>query len=628
MSGIYGFTYRDPDEQRNIDAIGGLEYWNRIYGRTAHTQTLTQTSGIGCHIEHFSDRFPYGGPVLQYRGGPAVVDALLFNRDEITASLGLDADCGMSDEELLLTLIDRKGFSALAQVNGDFAGAIWQEERREWTLFRDHLGVRPLYLYRDRDLFAFSTDMRGLLALPGASTAVNEMQCYTNLIGFVSLSLQNTEFEAIRCALPAAVTQVRMTDAGFELTEEVYWRLRRKKIRLGSDAEYEAELRRLITDSVNRRCDAISGLLGAELSGGLDSSIIDILISRHGREARYFSWSKDPSAIPLRDGTDERKVILDICEQEGIECRFTFSEDIAGYHRTAESVAPPYIDTHGLSYGSAWLRSQGASVVFSGHAGDEGVSHRGSRYELFYNHEYLAYFKLFWLDAQGKPLRLLRALKNGLKHAFDRYKEIHALPPESAYHSPVLNEGFSRRMRSRFSDQQMYFNYAPHKYVMQGGTRPRLDNAAYQGAYNGVRYLFPYVDHRVMDYALSVPRRLYISRTQSRVLFRETFREIMPRSLYEVTYKDLASIRGMAPKTDPTESFLSGLKRLLLQLDREQWEDVLAFDVLEKLNSYYDQSNIGTNSLFLGELARCVRIQNVKNHAGRWREFDEQDKTV
>jgi asparagine synthase (glutamine-hydrolysing) len=96
-------------------------------------------------VEHFSDRFPGGAPILHLDGADAVVDALLYNRDELEQALELAPDCGLSDEELLLKLVGQKGWKALAMVNGDFAGAVWDREKGTWTLFRDHLGVRPLY---------------------------------------------------------------------------------------------------------------------------------------------------------------------------------------------------------------------------------------------------------------------------------------------------------------------------------------------------------------------------------------------------------------------------------------------------------------------------------------------------
>ena len=64
------------------------------------------------------------------------------------------------------------------------------------------------------------------------------------------------------------------------------------------------------------------------------------------------------------------------------------------------------------------------------------------------------------------------------------------------------------------------FSYDPVSYIHQGGSRNRLDNVALYGAYNGVRYLIPYLDYRVIDYAVSIPRYQYLRGRRNRFVFR------------------------------------------------------------------------------------------------------------
>ena len=188
------------------EALGGLEYWNRIYGDHARDCALAGRSGLGCHVEHFSDRFPCGAPILHMDGADAVVDSLLYNRDELEQALELAPGCGLSDEELLLKLVGQKGWKALAMVNGDFAGAVWDREKGTWTLFRDHLGVRPLYYYMENGIFAFSTDIRGIAAVPGIELRPNEKQIFARLHFCDTLSLQETDYANVRCIRPGGCT--------------------------------------------------------------------------------------------------------------------------------------------------------------------------------------------------------------------------------------------------------------------------------------------------------------------------------------------------------------------------------------------------------------------------------------
>ena len=626
MSGIYGVTYRNGSEAVLADAAGGLSYWTKKYGLHAQGQKVFGHSAIGSHIRHFSQRFSHGRPVLEFHGNPAVVDVLLFNRDELLEELKLPAEEQISDEELLLGFIDRKGFEALARVNGDFTGAVYMQDTMEWVLFRDHMGVRPLFYYADADRFAFSTDQRGLAALPGADLAVNEMMLYHHFLFDNALLNTQTDFLHIHGIRPGSVTRMRMTDTGFEKTETLFWKPCRKKIRFKTDEEYRQELRRLVTDSVHRRCDAVDGQLGAELSGGLDSSIIDILIARHSRDLKCFSWSYDPGELPITNPRDERWVIEAICRQENITCRYNCLEDRRAFRAMQEHVLLPYVNTKPLGIGSNYLRSQGAKVIFTGHTGDEGVSHRARRFELFWHKEYLSYFKLYWQDLEGKPLRLIRSIRSGFKEAWSYYKQIHFKPKADFYYPDVLKRDFCERMRRDYKYRFLPFQFAPETYVDQGGSLGRFHLTAYYGSFCDVQYLFPYADYRVMDFALSIPRRLYVNRTQTRLIFRETFGDLMPRELSEVDYKFTISKLHRPNEKEPEEDFARQINRILEYLDHTQWKDILDLEAISRLKPAQPGQDSIIMTIKIAYLIRCIMIQNMQRDSKKWREYDAQDK--
>ena len=627
MSGIYGFSLLQPPAASLADTLAGLEYWNRIYGRDAGEQAIFGESGIGCHIEHFSDRFSYGGPVLHFEGGYAVVDALLYNRDELLPLAQMAADDPISDEALLLKLFLAHGSDALAAVNGDFCGAVYLTSERKWFLFRDHLGVRPLYYYCRDGIFVFSTDIRGIASVDGVDLRVNREKFFARLNFCSPLSLSQSDYEHIQCILPASVTQVCISADGFSVTQKPYWKLRSRKIRLKQDEDYARKMRQLVEDSVRRRLEAVPGLIGAELSGGLDSGVIDILINRNGRKGCYYSWSPDPATFPLVE-KDERRVIADICRQEGIECRYIHADDIACSRDLYLRVVPSFVNTLELSYGSRWMHQQGARVIFTGHGGDEGVSHRASRFELLYNGEILSYLKLYHEDLKGRSFAILKTVYAACVEAFRRWRSIGAPLHPTDLRSCILDRAFNDEMIHAFRNEPLYFSLKPWRYVMQGGTRGRLDNVAYQGAAAGVRYLVPFVDHRVMDFAVSVPRRLYISNTGNRMLYRQAFRDLMPRSLADVDYKDFLSLDSKKQTPDPDK--LRKIHRdnrtfFLEHLDCDYWKGILDLDAIASWERP-ETSDADTLRRFYyetAELDRCILIQNTALMAKNWRDIDE-----
>lgn len=624
VSGIFGFSRKDAENGTTFSAsaIHALDVWNREYGSHGSDTRYDSRHGIGAHIEHFSDAFPAGVPVREEGSKQVVFDALLYNRDELLHGLQLSCEEPISDEELLLRWIQEKGYPSLAQVNGDFAGAVYDMVSGSWTLFRDHLGVRPLYYYEDTKQFAFSTDIRGLLALPDVDAAPDESTLYCRMMGYNDLSLCDTDYARIHCIPPGSYVEVIANEDGFVVTEHVYWQWKQKKIHFAKDEDYFRETRELVTDAVRRRLDAVSGTIGAELSGGLDSGVVDILISRLGRAGKFYSWSWSEDTVPLQEGDDERRIIADICAQENITCQYAPKRSIDPNEKPeSKEILPSFVNTLNLSEGAAWLKEQGAKVVFTGHGGDEGISHRCSPFELLYNGEIGAYLHYFWSSTQGQKLRLLRTLKRAV---WQGYRDYHGFM--QPYHnlgllSPAyLTQTFKDRMQNKAVLQPLYFSFAPEKYVMQGGTRVRLDNVAYQGARNGMRYLIPFADYRVMDYAVSIPRRMFLRYGENRYVYREAFRDMMPESLYKVRYKDTASLRSYPMEGDLRLYFNRAAERIRTQLDRDFWKDYLDFDAIDAITlpEQFTRTDYTNGSRLLHELERCLLIQKAREEAGRW----------
>lgn len=613
MSGIFGFIYRDSRDGHGM--LCALDAWNKPYGREGSDSKLLGRAGMGCRIEHFSDTFSAGQPVLTAKNGYAVIDTLLYNREELIERIK-DVDRSISDEQLLLQIIEIHGFDALRDVNGDFAGAIYDERNEELILFRDHMGVRPLFVYEDNNLFAFSTDIRGLAAIPGADLSLNEKQLYLLTMGYNALSLTETDFARIRCIRPASYCRVRFSGDNLEVDETPYWALGSKKIHLTKDEDYIREMRRLVEDAIKRRLDAFPGIVGGELSGGLDSCVIDILINRLGREGRYFSWSIDPKEHPMQTN-DERLIIEEICHREGITCDY-LPDNVDNYADSLGKILPAYINTLAISKTSAHLRSRGVRAVFTGHGGDEGVSHRCNQLELWHCGEYGAYCKEKWQETKGKKLRLLRTLKHiyhGVAKEYVRLRQPwEGISPATA----MLRGDFRERMKKEIQLQPLWFPLDPKAYIEQGGSRNRLDNIALQGAENGVRYVIPYLDYRAVDFAVSIPRRLYRKNGINRWIFGEAFKDIMPDSLYKLNTKDTPSLMNYKPKGG--SSFEDNKKMLLAKLDWKFWTkyfDLISVGHCLTVPQHVDERIYYQLAFAMNQLYACAMIQNMWKDSGR-----------
>ncbi|HKL79723.1 MAG TPA: asparagine synthase C-terminal domain-containing protein, partial [Mobilitalea sp.] len=377
-----------------------------------------------------------------------------------------------------------------------------------------------------------------------------------------------------------------------------YWELGSKKIRFSSETAYKDKLRELITDAVKIRMDVISNQIGAELSGGLDSGIIDILINRLGRKGIYFSWSANPDELPLAEN-DERLIIADICKQENISCLFKkMNSDLSNDSNMARNlqdlgicltkehpafrfVLPPYINTLPICEASQAIQREGAKVVFTGHGGDEGVSHRCNPYELFYHREYYHFFRYIWSTTHGQKNRIRKTLKKSCRVLWETRRKLKR-PFVNPFHAPdLLNTDFSN-IFSKEKMSALHFGYDPKSYIKEGGSRNRLDNVALLGSYSGVRYLTPYLDYRVIDFAVSIPRHLYLKGNKNRYIFREAFKDLMPKSLYNLRTKEENSDKNKKSNPNWFEEYKQKKVEVISILDRDYWKKYLDFDVINK----------------------------------------------
>lgn len=637
MSNIYGAL--STDERVIERADRHMYYWNRFErGLVAEdrfewnqvAENRFEWGKAGCFRDHLTTRYQAGRPVIQSERVLAVIDAVLYNREELMKELGIGPESIMSDEDLLLQFIVECGCKSLARVNGDFAGAVYHKQDRKWTLFRDHMGVRPLFYYIDNNTMLFSSDVRGIASVSDIDTGITESLIYKYGMGYTYLTQRETAFEHVYCVPPASYMEICLNcESPDEMAEtpliksvrtESYWELGSTSIRLPSEEAYQKRLFELVEDSVRRRVQAVDGLIGCELSGGLDSGVVVAMLARTGRDIQCYSWSWSPEVLPYLEGTDERKVIEEFCAYVGLNCQFRTRETEQAWREASNEIDsrwPPDINTSHIMEGSLFMNKRGAKVMFTGHGGDEGISHRANAYELFYHGEYLPFFKYFWNENKGRKLRLLRAIKGALVRCLKRGPEYKRPSRSGANAGDYLTDAFRRKMEGKAKLIPYYFLYDVKAYIMNGGSRSRLANTAYQGCAAGMRYMVPFLDYRVIDFAVSIPRYLYVDGVIDRKLYRETFGFLLSPSLRKVCYKQTPSHDAYEPTVEELFEIKEMHRRRILELvqklDREMWAPYLELDALEQIDFKpdFDNHEFGKASQVYALLVYCLLTQDI-----------------
>ena len=594
MSGIFGAMNASGTIDQT-DALNRLSKWNDVYGDAKEVAIVDDTFCLGICADHITNAPVNYTPILHKDGNTAIIDALIYNRRELSDSF--DIPLTLSDEEMLLELIVKFGPEHLQYVNGDFSGAVYSNDDKRLILFTDHMSVHPVFYYRSSDVAAFSTELRGLINLPAVPGNINPEYLFTKTCGYITSKLRDTEFADIFSVAPASYLCVTQTGSGLNYEEHKYWTLGSRKIKLASRKKYTEKMRELITESIKKRLDVFPGTVGAELSGGLDSGVIDILINRMGRDAVYYSWSYSADDFPITHELDERLIVQDICKQENITCNYRSlkygesNRNLIGNHMKLgfspvglgdmayKFAFPLYTNTEIICEASQLVSDKGAKVIFSGHGGDEGVSHRCDPFELYQYGEKLHFIKCLWDYNNGKKQRFIKTFRD-YRYTVARSASYRNDP--SIRESRRVPELLSGSFRDSFRDYKgtpYYFNFDPIKYIATGATFIRPFVTALFGPYSGARYVFPF-----LDYAVSIPRHLYINNCQKRYIYRQAFKDIMPTSLYESTNKAIFFSEGEIK--EETDWFPKEHDRLIdayQHLDKEYWSKYLDFDYIKAI---------------------------------------------
>lgn len=481
-------------------------------------------------------------------GGFVVVsDARLDNRAELLDKLELtDRARQTGAAELLLLAYLKWGESCGEYLLGDFTFAVWDKRRESLFLARDQLGIKPLFLYRGKDFFGFSSDIEGLLVISQTPPSVCR-DAIAHYLGQGELYSDTlTFFDGIEKLPPA--TWLRLSMRGEKIRR--YWNPATRPV--DRDIDFDAavqSLKSLLQDAVSKRV-AASGPMAAHLSGGLDSSAIVALAARK-RDAKKcrmttWSWMRSPRS-PQERGDSEWHLANLAAAHCGVEHHFTDFTP-GELLRILQNEALLVNDSTDLWYeysARSKVANTGARTVLCGWGGDQFISHFGiyTHAQAFWQGgEYRATLhRLYqqslsaapgrrWRRMLGKCYRHLllplwpfysRAVSRVLRTNYLRFATADTV-------ACAVSAGVDRKRFYRgFTSRGMQLSELHDGHLLN-----RIESWAVLGNRQGMDYSYPLLDRRIVEFALGLPAHFYSCDGISRRIFREAIKDILPEEVW------------------------------------------------------------------------------------------------
>jgi asparagine synthase (glutamine-hydrolysing) len=459
-----------------------------------------------------------------------------------------------SDTEVIVHLYEQYGDDFVQHLNGQFAIALWDRTRRRLVLARDRVGIRPVFYAEVGGRLMFASEVKALLSQPTLPRRL-DLASLGEVFTYWSVLPPGTAFEGVRSLPPGHVLVV---ESGCCQVRN-YWDWEFPTTAFGERAvaETAAELRELLIDSVRLQLRA-DVPVGAYLSGGLDSSIVTSLI-KHFTDTplRTFSVTFEDEEF------DESRFQRELVEFLGtrhttVHCT---RRDIAqGFPRTVWYAETPILRTAPtpLMLLSARVRAEGYKVVLTGEGADEVFG----GYDIFKE----AKVRRFWARSPNSRLRprILERLYPYLKHSPVAGR---------AFSESFFSQGMEQRNEPWFAHiprwtttRRIWQFFTPEARAHLAGsesfaaiertlpTRIRewapLNRDQYIEAHtlmsgyllssqgdrmamaSSIEGRFPYLDHRVIEFANRLPPRLKMRGLNEKYILKEAMRELLPASIY------------------------------------------------------------------------------------------------
>jgi asparagine synthase (glutamine-hydrolysing) len=535
MCGIAGAMHRDSVRERVQQMCGAIEH------RGPDDEGIHHDGDLAIGMRRLSIIDVSGGhqPMSNEDGTIWVVfNGEIYNHGALRAELQRAGHVFQtrSDTEVLVHLYEEAGPDGFAKLSGMFAFAIWDAPRRRLVLARDRLGIKPLYYCGHSGTFGFASEVRALLAGGLARPDVDAAAAVAYLrFGYVP------DPQAI-------LTGVRKLPPGhvLDLIEGAapvvrpFWQAVPRPQPM-DETEAVTELRRLLDHAVASHLES-EVPLGALLSGGIDSSTVVALMTRHARgrvrtfsigfEEAEFNEADDARAVAAALGTDHTELIV----RPDVAALFqdlivTFDEPFAD-----SSAIPTYLVCR--------LARSEVTVALSGDGGDE----------LFAG--YARYGETLGRSELPRAVRpLLRALARRLPHGapgrnrlldlgrsrLGRYAATMLLPAHPAYGGIVrpdltpsaddLEQAFAAWQSDLGgADLVTAMTLTDLRTYLPGDILTKVDRTSMAVS---LESRVPLLDNALVDFALALPSALKMRDGRGKWLLRRAIEGLVPPAVLQ-----------------------------------------------------------------------------------------------
>ena len=449
-----------------------------------------------------------------------------------------------SDNEAIIHLYEMYGTQCVEHLNGMFAFALWDKNKQTLLLARDRMGVKPLYYGVQNNSFYFSSELKGLLAIPEIKRELN-LDALNKYLSFENIPSPHSIIKSIYKLEAGHI----LTLQNKEIKTYKYWDLPldQPKLKISED-EASEEFERLFKDAVKMRL--LSDVpVGVFLSGGIDSSIVaKFMADSSSDKIRTFSIGFHEKSF------DESKIAMRFAKElnsEHNQFLFDSKECLNLIPNMANLVDEPLSDASILpTYFLSNFASKQLKVCLGGDGGDELFA----GYQIFPVHKLIGLYdllprefkKMLLLIANSIPPRetylsfpfVLKQFLRGIGMSneirmfvwmgayLDNEKKLLLNPDVHSKINKNTFETVTSHLKNKFistdADRMLYLI---SKIYLTDDVLVKVDRASMA---TSLEVRGPFLDYKIQDFVSQLPYDFKLSRLTSKYLLKKVAKKHIP----------------------------------------------------------------------------------------------------
>lgn len=515
MCGIYGFTLKTENPSYLLQIMGALQLHR---GPDGAGEFLDENIAIGMRRLSIIDLAHGNQPFFNKRRSVTVVcNGEIYNYKELRSELQAKGHVFTtnSDVEVIPFLYDEHGIEFVHKLNGMFAIALYDKDKKQLYLIRDRLGIKPLYYALSRNELIFSSELKSILGLRMVEKEL-DFEALSTYLELMYIPRPMTPFKNMFKLESASyllwennkLQVVNYWDRGLEVDPSL------------SEDEWLDQIEDVLRSSTNLelRSDVP---VGSFLSGGVDSSIVTALAAENsplGFSTFHMRWKDVQGKI------DESAYARMVAERYATKdtTRDIKEIDLIGllpkllWHMEEPFADAAFVPTYILSK----IAAEKVKVILSGAGGDElfgGYSHH-CRQSLVRS--------LF---------KKIRYGKNPAMSYYDNWKSTSARKFPSMfpwYAANTFRDQFERKYQAnKGKDRIDAIMLADIAYYLQDDILMLTDKMSMAAS---IECRVPLLDHRLVELSLKIPASFKVKDGEKKYILKKLGEKYLP---HEVMYR-------------------------------------------------------------------------------------------